>query len=487
MNGIIFGGTSNFLSKGVNMLLRLAGSHRIATWLRAQGWDIEVVDFLFSWSHEELVEFCKQRITNKTIFVGFSCTFPIRDPRLSALVTHIRETYPHVKIIAGGQSITMSDIDAHFFIDGYGEHAMDAVLKFILHKEKLKYTLYRNGKLVRANLDYPAFPMAKLPIRYEDRDYIQPTETLVVELARGCKFKCKFCNYPILGVKSDHSREGEDFVEELNYLHETYGVTTFTIADETINDTSEKLEKFANASQQFLRFKPWLTGTIRFDLLLSRPQDKDFVVGMNLWGHHYGIETFNWDSGKAVGKGMHPDKIKAGLIEAKKYFRERGAYRGFATVIAGLPYDTKESVNEMFDWFKENWKGESISAFSLGIPRSGGKLVESTMSKDWDKMGYEEMSDEELAAYGDVAFFDKDSVFPWKTKHMNIKEAEKMIDKFNKLRGHYFSTNPFQIGEWRSIFGYSIEEALNLPVERFITVEDRDKVGKKYINSKLGK
>ena len=42
-----------------------------------------------------------------------------------------------------------------------------------------------------------------------------------------------------------------------------------------------------------------------------------------MFGHFYGIESFNHKSAKAIGKGMHPDKVKQGLIDVKNYFKEQ--------------------------------------------------------------------------------------------------------------------------------------------------------------------
>ena len=41
---------------------------------------------------------------------------------------------------------------------------------------------------------------------------------------------------------------------------------------------------------------------------------------MKMFGHFYGIESFNHMSTKAISKGMHPDKVKQGLIDIKNYY-----------------------------------------------------------------------------------------------------------------------------------------------------------------------
>ena len=126
--------------------------------------------------------------------------------------------------------------------------------------------------------------MPNAAVKYEERDYIQPQEVLTLELARGCKFKCKFCAYPILGVKGDYSRCGDSVREELLENYEKWGVTNYTVSDETINETPAKLAKLANAIKQ-LPFQPHLAGFIRADLLINKPETWQDLWDMGLRSH----------------------------------------------------------------------------------------------------------------------------------------------------------------------------------------------------------
>ena len=373
---------------------RTAGGHRIATYLREKDWDIEVLDFVMGWSLEQLKEFAKSRITSDTVFIGFGGTFPIWGNTLNDFFIWTKEQYPSVTIIAGGQISNLYKIKADWYINGFGERALEELLKHLTGNstERLKYQLWEGGrKIIKGNIDYPAFPMKSLKIKYEDRDFLLPNETLVTELGRGCIFNCKFCNFPILGIKEDHSRTSEDFYEELQDTYDRFGVTQYHIADETVNDYTEKLEKFAGSVKR-LNFKPMMTGFARADLLVSRPQDWDIMIGMGFVAHHYGIESTNHQSLKVVGKGMNPEKLLPGLINVKQYFQKHNnnVYKGQVSLIAGLPYETNESLEKTFTWFRENWKNENILLFPLYIPKDGSGDVASKFTEEWAKYGYRE-------------------------------------------------------------------------------------------------
>ena len=391
MHGIILTGTVQ--ETDYPQFRRSAGGHRIATFLREKGWDIEVLDFLMSWELEELKEFTRSRVNSKTVWIGVGGTFPIHNITIEMYLLWFKETYPSIKIIVGG-NYPHHFPTADWYVTGFGEYAIDALLKHICgtSTEPLKYTLGHYGKkTVNGNTDYPSYPMKSLRIKYEDRDFILEKETLMTELGRGCIFNCSFCNFPVLGIKEDHTRDAEDFYLELQDTYDRFGVTKYTVSDETVNDYTAKLEKFAGATRR-LSFQPRLFGFARADLLVARKQDWDLMIEMGFVGHHYGLESTNRKSLKAIGKNFNPDKVLPGLIEARNYFRKHGYYRSTISIIAGLPYETRESFNSMIEWLDTNWKYENTYMFPLHIPQKTEK--QSFLSEHWSKYGYRETKED---------------------------------------------------------------------------------------------
>ena len=227
-----------------------------------------------------------------------------------------------------------------------------------------------------------------------------PYDTLSVEFARGCIFQCKFCNFPVLGVKTDHTRDADDYRDELWENYDKWGVTSYTVSDETINDYTGKLKKFGDVTRE-LPFKPWLGGFVRGDVATARQQDWDHMIDMGLLAHWYGIESFNHPSAKYVGKGMNPDRIKEGLVEIRDYFKSNaGNYRATASFIYGLPHETKETLEKQEKWLLENWQNQDAIVYTLQIRDEGLSDFDavSTISRDFDKLGYTRYSYEEAVA-----------------------------------------------------------------------------------------
>jgi hypothetical protein len=492
MHGLILGGLKT------KAMGRATGAHRIATWLRQKLWDIEVLDFVSSWSNDQLLEYFKSRIRPDTVFVSYSFVFHTWEDRFHEVFSWIRSTHPNIKIIVGGQATEICPIEADYYVNGYGEHAIVNVLNHILGNstEKLRYTLHRKGKLVRAMHDYPAYPLSNFDptIVYEDRDFINPKETLVIETARGCKFKCSYCTYPILGVKGDVSRSAEGYTDNLQSLYDKWGVTNFQLADETFNDATQKIEKFANATAK-LSFQPNLTGFIRADLLVSKKEDWPLLRGMGFWSHWYGVESFNWESAKSIGKGMHPDKIKQGLLDAKKYFQSTGHYKGTTSMIVGLPGETEETVRNAWAWFKENWKGQSAIYYALYIPKADATEETSSFSANWREKGYSEMTEPVTfepkytgkSSAGTYFYEGLKTGLIWKNQNFDFQTAHSMVDEFYSWYGDYFGAHAFNlndihigfnsIDEWvNKTYSQGIRQTANIAGHKFIT---------EYIDSKL--
>lgn len=421
---------------------RPGGAYRIASYLREHDWDAEVLEWAPYFTQEELREFARSRITNKTIFLGFSCFFGHWDPNLEEFAQWVKDTYPHVKIVLGmSNKPRMVSPATDYFVYGFGEHAIIALAQSFTGNTpsggiKLDpMFLARGKKVIPANDFYPAFPMKSLMIKYEDRDYIQPTDWLTVEFARGCMFECLYCNFPVLGVKGDYTRDADDYVRQLQDAYDRFGVTNYYVSDETFNDRHEKVIKFADATEQ-LSFRPFMSGFIRADLMVSREQDWEPLSRLGLVGHFYGVETFNHASAKKIGKGMHPDKLKEGLLKARQYFKthDRKLYRGLIALMVGLPHETKESISDAANWLRENWRGEAVDFTPLEIPIDEYTDKLSKLGKDWRKWGYQD-ADQEINNINREWVMVNHSInnLNWKNEHMDLNWARDFaVDFYNK-------------------------------------------------------
>jgi hypothetical protein len=458
---------------------RPSGPYRIASFLREHDWDIEVIEYACTFTLEELKEVVRARATSQTIFVGFSSFFSYWEPKLDEFVDWLKLEYPGVATIFGGQSrprLKTNGID--YYIHGYGEVAILELVKYIVGTPGVKIAFdpafFGSKRVISANTTHPAYPMKSLRIKYEDRDDIQSWEWLTIEFSRGCKFQCAYCNFPILGVKGDYSRDAEDFEIEMRDNYERWGIKNYYVADETFNDRSEKIEKFAQVVDR-LDFKPHFSGFIRADLLVLRKQDWEPLARLGMFGHFCGVETMNPQTAKAIGKGMNPVKLREGLIEAGEYFKSRGNYRCSMGIVVGLPYETKESQMETLKWVEENWQGQSVHVWPLEIPLDPTQDVLSKVSKDYNGYGYRESTvpvpeprAELMMMPSQIRVKHGISNLNWANDHMNYADACEISNEF------YWRVYKREMTFGVAMFGLGDYTYPDIPLEKVLTMNGID-------------
>ena len=461
------------------------GAHRIATELRKNNWDIEVVDFFMYWSLDEIKQLLLSRIDDHTKFIAFGSIFAAWPDLAEDTASWVKENHPHIVIIYGTQiyiPLKTKHIDYQFM--GFAETSVINLLKHLFgNGDQVRYKTIKGTKVITSE---GSAPWKNPIIIYEDRDFIESYEWLGVEFSRGCKFACDFCNFPILGVKGDWTRDADNFELQLKDAYERFGVSRYVISDETFNDSTEKITKFANVVDK-LNFEPFFTGFLRVDLTINRgQQEMEELSRMKMFGHFYGIESFNHKSAKAISKGMHPDKVKQGLIDIKNYFKShnKGYYRGTISLIAGLPHETEESIYESYEWLKDNWQGENFVLNALEIPKATIEQSINPLSKmtmDYSKYGYTVLK--ENLNSDSVNIWAQNTV-PWQNEHTNYFKVQKIT---NEIVSDSFNYDFRLMNFHPTLFvsNTSIEEFLKIKEVELYTAAGNLAFAKNYISKKL--
>lgn len=462
MYGIIFTG----FAKDNPSVGRSTGGYRIATYMRKLGWDIEVVDYLSHWNLEDLEKFIENRNTSQTIkWVGISITWNLYDPIVADLISFLKKQYPEIVILVGGNQNFNINLGCDYYIYGFGEKAVEAILKYEFSNGKKPFgTPHHKGWAINALHFYPAWPMEDYSVEYEDRDFLVQTDILTMELSRGCKFNCKFCEFPVLGVKEDTSVSEETMYRDMKLSYDKWGIKNWILADETVNERDSKLEKLAGAVKR-AGFGPNFTGFIRLDLFNANRHQIELLTEARVWGHFYGVETLNHRAGKIIGKGLHPDKNKQLMLDVRKYMLDNlGYYRGTASFIAGLPYESKDSLKDTYIWLKNNWTDQHWHFWPLVIPKSTNYRL-SAFGEDFSKFGYSELTHDELEiikkTYWETynGFFMKPQVH-WKNSEGNYFEFSDLAEKYDSINGENVTrAGNFTVWALLSV-GASLEEAM---------------------------
>lgn len=349
---------------------RSLGPYRIASALEKEGYSVSVIDYIQYMNIEEIILALSKQLTKDTLWIGFSSTFFFSPkPGLNGLEKMYQnmpyesmvKIYDYVnansgaKIVFGGAYALFPPADQRvdYYVAGYADNTVVDLTKHIHHNQPLhQFTEIDIEGKKSIHIDsskYPEPVMGSLDTFWHKENYnLLPEEPVPLEFARGCIFKCKFCSYPLIGKrKGTYIRDMEQVRDEMVMLWETKGTDTFYMTDDTFNDDNDKMEDFHKLFTS-LPFKPKFSAFLRLDLINKYPHQADLLLDAGLVGNFFGIESFNLKSARAIGKGMHTDKVKSRLKwVADKW---KGKVNIGVGLIVGLPYDDYDYFDELNEY-----------------------------------------------------------------------------------------------------------------------------------------
>jgi len=444
-------------------ILRAPGAHRIATLLRSKKIQTEVVDFYLDWTLDEIKQLIDYQLTKPTLFIGFSCSLMFEGTvDFKQVRDYIKSKNPNVSIVVGGFGTTQKGFDgADYYVEGYGEYAIIALIDHLQDPTKeLKYDLDNGNKIIYTKDHYPVNKLTTLETVYSESDFIDHSESLSIETARGCVFKCKFCNFQLLGKsKLDYLRDPKEIEDEMLENYKKYGTTKYIVTEDTFNDTDEKVNMLYEISQR-LPFQPEYMGYVRADLLAAKPHNIKKLVDSGFTSMHFGIETFNEHAAKIIGKGMPAKKLKETLINLKKEYPQ--VYTN-GTFIIGLPGESESEIKETAQWILDSKTIDFWTFNPLMIPKQHKYFYTSEFSNNYLMYGYQHMTSKEIeisdSEKSDLIFASKvrDYIIMWKNKHFNYFTATNLAHDLNQIANPYKKVDAWTTFAISSV-GFDVKE-----------------------------
>ncbi len=446
---------------------RSLGAYQLAHFLREHGYSVQVIDFTDYMSGEELLSTTKQFVSEKTLAIGISTTFyTVNDTKnkfinndndkyefstlpenILSTINHLKEEFPQLKIVAGGaKSEAASNIPViDTVIHGYAE---DRFLDYLnnlptnsKHKKAKTFQIQSENSCPRVISTDPLnklFSIEKLSHRFTKQDCILPGETLPLEVSRGCIFKCSFCAFPLNGKsKLDYLRDPELIKDELIHNYENFGTTNYFLSDDTFNDSTEKLYRLHKVITS-LPFKINFVTYLRLDLLNAHKEQISLLKEMGLASPFFGIESLNQKSASVIGKGMNVDKSKEFLLDLY-YNHWKEEIPITCSFIIGLPYETKETIQNTYDWVRNT----PINSIFFPLALTHKSFYKSEFDTNHAKYGYT---------------MDVDTGY-WENENFTFKEATDLAESYNQelMRKNDYPSSWFLITLLNH--GYTLEEA----------------------------
>jgi radical SAM superfamily enzyme YgiQ (UPF0313 family) len=259
------------------------------------------------------------------------------------LAKEIKKELKNVRIIIGGIRVVQpEDLVLFEDVDGVFIGRSDEMLREWIKGNDLSHfnrTVHTN---IFTNLNYDMDK--EKPVLYDlfqDDDCLDEKDVLGLEISLGCKFNCSFCNYPLRNAKNLKLNCEEAMLYTFRTAKEKHGITRYFIADDTMNESNEKLELLAKVVSQ-LDYKPEISAFARLDVLSKRPEQIPLMKQAGIIGLNFGIETMSKEAAKAIKKGYNFEQTVSTLQSLRKQIPGIWISAGF---ISGLKGDTRENLN----------------------------------------------------------------------------------------------------------------------------------------------
>lgn len=430
----IFSKNNDVYSEQVNNYIpsmRSLGPYRLASEVRLQGLTCQVVKNMITFSFAELENVCKKFINSDTLIVGFSTTFwsysnELILQRLSHIIKNSKDINPKVKILLGGGAaldiLEYRNLDIDAVITGYAEHTFSQYLKYLTNRQSLPMPSRFVGKtkIYDYQKEQDLFDFGNSQTVYQSSDLLSNNESLMLEVSRGCIFKCKFCAFPLNGKKKfDYIKNPDLIRDELIRNYNTWKIDTYVISDDTFNDSDEKIKELHKIFTS-LPFTIKFSCYLRLDLLNANRHHIDLLLEMGLKGAFFGIETFHERAARTIGKGMIPSVAKKFLYDLKDiYWKDQVKIQ--IGLIAGLPYETMESYEDTISWIKN----ESLCLVDR-ITISPLTLSNPNRKNNW-KSPFQEQSEKYHYQWPNNATFD------WENSTQIVKNFSEAKEIANRL------------------------------------------------------
>jgi len=481
---------------------RTWGIYRIATEVRKQGFTCKVINFINSFSLEEINLILDTVISADTKIVGFSSNFwawydstdlDQTFDKINYIIDYIHNKFPNVKVIAGGTSSTfyvskkLKKVNAIF--QGFAENSLIKYLKAIANNKPLPLPSSYSKENANSHGNIPMYSdLATDEFDFNESQNIFLPEDIVdfydyptIEIGRGCIFKCSFCAFLLNGKKKlDYIKYTDTLREEFIRNYNDYGIKHYMISDDTFNDSTEKLVALHSILTS-LPFKVKFIAYIRLDLLYAHQEQIPLLKEMGMIGALMGIETFHKKAGSLVGKAMNGEKTKKFLDDLKR-IHWGNEIKISAVFITGIPYETIESYEETIKWISdENNLIDNIYAEALNIPNPT-MIPEGTwtseFTKNSEKYGFYWT---EMSANIDADWHN--SIGPIHTRQHAVEIAKRMVDA-SVSRGK--TNNVHMLLKVWSLSQLS-EEKLSMDEILKLDNQEYNEYAKKIINSRLDK
>ncbi|MFI5449902.1 MAG: B12-binding domain-containing radical SAM protein [Candidatus Bathyarchaeia archaeon] len=194
----------------------------------------------------------------------------------------------------------------------------------------------------------------------------------IMYASKGCPFACTFCTVRRTSFKK---RSAESILKEIRFLKARFSVRTLSFFDETFTmDKKRVLELCEGIKREDIDVK-WYCNT-RVELVSEELFRTMHDAGCR--GVSFGVESGSQRILDNIEKGNTVGEAEVAIKAAK-----RAGVKVYCSFIIGLPGETRETIQETFDFVRRT--RPTGAQFNVAVPYPGTPMYELAVEKGWTK------------------------------------------------------------------------------------------------------
>jgi radical SAM superfamily enzyme YgiQ (UPF0313 family) len=292
-----------------------------------------------------------------TMLVIYTTITSIKDDLKACKIA--KEINPGIITIAKGGDTTISPVDRlemckdlDIAIVGEPELTICDIAKNIV-LEDIKGICYRKNDKIQKNPKRPfhenidEFPF---PSRHllDQSKYIRPDTGEVmttIQSSRGCPAKCIYCLSRVVGGAELRPRSPKNVVDELEHCVKDHNIRNFFFRADTF--TWDK-DWVITVCKEIIRRKLDIEWVANSRASTIDDERLEWMKKAGCWLVSFGVESGNQYILDMTRKGITLEQSREALRLAKKH-----KLKTFVTFLIGMPWDTKETIMDTFDFARE--------------------------------------------------------------------------------------------------------------------------------------
>ncbi len=385
---------TNYLS---TIVLPPLGLAYVAAALEAAGHEVNAVDAIGSGIHQVYPYDCYhlrgldhvdtvRRIPEDTELIGVGCMFSCQWPSTRELIHRVRERFPGIPIVAGGEhptalpELTLEQAPVDYIVLGEGEQTIAELAGCLSRGEppgpEFPGIAYRVGGGIQVNrarprirdIDTIAPPSwhlfdVKTYLDYDSPHGAARGRYMPMLATRGCPYQCTFCTSPQMWTTAWVARDPDRVIDEIERYQREHGAKDFHFEDLTAVVRKDWVLQFARRLQERGLSISWqLPSGTRSEAIDRECADAMYRSGCRLFS--YAVESGSKETLTLIKKKIHLDKV----FESARHAIDAGIRVQFL-FIYGFPHERAGHLWKTYRTIlKSAWCGIHEVAISAFFP-----------------------------------------------------------------------------------------------------------------------